>query len=524
MVQTERRNDLPSTPLALKPQFLHNNQNTEALSGIKNLTKPIHTCFLGRKAVQLAVVLWGLAGIERGYSQADSVKIFSLQNYYDQILTNHPVAAQADLLPEEARRLLQEARGNFDPKAEINFSRKYFSDKTYYNLWNSYLKLPLLPLGAELKAGFERNVTDLGELDPLANTTQAGLGYAGISLPIGQGLVIDMRRNTLRQAEIFRNIADAERAKLLNKLMYGAAKEYWSWYFAYHQFLWLDEGYRLAATRFKAVKARALAEDAAPIDTVEALILLQDRQVQLQEAVVELQNARIMVSNYLWSGEKMPLMLEEKVIPDTFRVATQRIDESRLQELLSKAETQHPEILKNQNKIRQLAFESRYRKELFKPTINLNLNYLTPYTGKNGETLPMVPFSENYKMGLDFSFPLFLRKERGKFQQIRIKQQQTTLDLTQSRREILSEVRAAYNEVRNYETQILTQTATIRNQERLVQAEYQRFELGESTLFLVNSRENKLIDYRIKLESLKSKYEKALAGLVYAAGGLSLQN
>jgi outer membrane protein TolC len=480
--------------------------------------KYLKTLHLYKAAIVVCYTFYG----SHVYGQQDTLKTLNIQSFYDQILAYHPVAAQANLLPDEARRILQEARGSFDPKIEIDFSRKYFSEKTYYNYWNSYLKVPVLPLGAELKAGFERNISDLGDLPPLENTSSSGLGYAGITIPIGQGLIIDMRRNTLRQAEIYRNMAEAEKAKLINKLIFAAAKEYWNWYFAYRQFVWIQEGYNLADIRFKALKARALVEDAAPIDTVEALILLQDRQVQLQESIVELQNARIMVSNYLWSPDKNPMMLPENIIPDTFRVATQKIDDQKLRELIDRAENQHPEILKNQFKLKQLTFEERYRREMFKPKLDVSFNYITPYTDKYGETLPMLPLSQNYKMGIDFAFPIFLRKERGKFQQIKIKQQQTNLDLMQNRREITSEVKTAYNEVRNFEQQILVQTATVRNQERLVQAEYQRFDLGESTLFIVNSRENKLIDYRIKLESLKAKYEKALAEIIYAAGSIAL--
>ena len=46
----------------------------------------------------------------------------------------------------------------------------------------------------------------------------------------------------------------------------------------------------------------------------------------------------------------------------------------------------------------------------------------------------------------------------------------------------------------------------------------QKFELGESSLFLVNARETKLIDRRVKGEELKTKYQKAVAEL-YVAGG-----
>lgn len=130
----------------------------------------------------------------------------------------------------------------------------------------------------------------------------------------------------------------------------------------------------------------------------------------------------------------------------------------------------------------------------------------------------------NYKVMVDLYFPLFLRKERGKLQQIRIKQLQNDLDQKQVQREVLNEVNAAFNDVKTLEAQIRTQEAAARNQELLLIAEVAKFELGESSLFLVNSRESKLNEFRVKVASLRAKYEKALAVLLFASGVSSWDN
>ncbi len=125
---------------------------------------------------------------------------------------------------------------------------------------------------------------------------------------------------------------------------------------------------------------------------------------------------------------------------------------------------------------------------------------------------------------LDLYFPLFLRKERGKLQQIRIKQLQNDLDQKQVQREVVNEVNTAFNDVKTLEAQIRTQTAAARNQELLLAAEIEKFRIGESSLFLVNSRESKLNEFRVKVASLRSKYEKALAVLLFASGVSSWDN
>ena len=68
--------------------------------------------------------------------------------------------------------------------------------------------------------------------------------YAGISLPLGRGLVTDERRTALRQAELFKDMTEAEQVKLINKLLLEAAKEYWQWYYAYYNYRLLNRGCR----------------------------------------------------------------------------------------------------------------------------------------------------------------------------------------------------------------------------------------------------------------------------------------
>ncbi|RZK29897.1 MAG: transporter, partial [Hymenobacter sp.] len=81
-----------------------------------------------------------------------------------------------------------------------------------------------------------------------------------------------------------------------------------------------------------------------------------------------------------------------------------------------------------------------------------------------------------------------------------------------------TQVNSVYNTLKAYERQLVLQAQTIVNQRTLLRAELAKFELGESTIFLINARESKLIDLRIKQESLRASYEKSRAELYYYAG------
>lgn len=130
---------------------------------------------------------------------------------------------------------------------------------------------------------------------------------------------------------------------------------------------------------------------------------------------------------------------------------------------------------------------------------------------------------DNHKVGVDFAFPLFLREQRGKLQYTRIQIKENVLEQQQSQRTIVTQVNTVHNTLKAYERQLALQAQTITNQRILLRAELQKFELGESTIFLINARETKLIDLRIKQESLRANYEKSRAELYYYAGTRSVE-
>ncbi|MFC0183507.1 TolC family protein [Pseudarcicella hirudinis] len=235
-----------------------------------------------------------IGNIFPAFSQ-EKAGLFSYDDFIEIVKRNHPLVKQANLLPLDAQTEIMQAKGQFDPKLGSSFDRKAFQGTDYYNRWDSNLKIPTY-FGADFKVGYEQN-SGL-KLKPEESPK---LIYAGMSVPIGQGLLIDARRATLRQAQIARQISEAEKIKSINKTILSASKDYWEWYLAYQQYSFIKEGLDLAETRFNATKERARIGEQAAIDSVEAKITLQDRQVAFEQAGVDWKNAGLMLSNYLWN-------------------------------------------------------------------------------------------------------------------------------------------------------------------------------------------------------------------------------
>jgi outer membrane protein TolC len=439
-------------------------------------------------------------------------QVFTLQAFYDQLMIGHPVIRQANLLSAFGKQEVRLARGNFDPKINSYFDEKFFKSVEYYRTWDSELKIPTIT-GIDLKVGYELNRGEF--LNSREVVPSNGLIYAGVAVPLAQGLLFDARRAALREAQYARDILEAERVKIINKAILQATKDYWAWYLAHHQLRVNQKGYDLAKVRYEGIIDRVIQGDAAGIDSVEAKITLQQRDVTLRESQVILNNARLMLSNHLWNQDSNPIELVPNAVPTL--TINELNGETNLEELLTYAQQNHPELLKLNLKIKQLQVGRRLAIEMLKPVINLNYNLLGQdpiFNNSNSGAF----FRNNYKYGVSFYFPLFLRKERAKLQQTNIKLGQTEFERTQANREILNSINAFYNDLKNLETLLTIQESMVNNYQILVSGEQEKFDNGESSLFLVNTREATLLSAELKFIELQFKYAKTRAELVWAAG------
>ncbi len=444
------------------------------------------------------------------FAQKDS--IFSLSELYSLVMTNHPVAKQAELLPEQARFEIRAARGAFDPKLMLQFDEKEFDQKRYWNNMNSMLKVPAW-IG-EFKGGVERNRGNF--ISASDNTPISGLVSAGYSLPLGAGLLIDERRSTLRQAQLMEEISIAEKLKVINKLLLEVAVDYWNWYLAYRQLIFIEEAYDLASVRFDAVREMTAYGSQSGLDTVEAFSNLALRDVQLLQASLNFKNSGLVLSNHIWDPDGLPMLLDSLYVPQELNRKNRTINSALLDTLKNQAISRHPDLIKLDAKISQLDIERRFRQEMLKPTINLDYNFLQSGLGDIPTNNGL--FLSNYKFGLSLGMPLLLRKERGKLQSTKVKLSLAELELINRRRNVETEVITRFNEVKNLEELLSRQDLVLNAYRTLVLGEQEKFRNGESSVFIINARESKLVEAGMKLAEFESKFAKSIAYLYWASG------
>lgn len=439
-----------------------------------------------------------------GHAQQDSL-VLNFNEYLGYVKKYHPIAKQAQLTISMAQANLMSARGGFDPKIEVDYERKQFKDTQYWDRLNTTFKVPTY-FGIEFKGGFEQ--AEGGFINEDETFPDQGLYSAGVSVSLARGFWINERMATLRKAKFYREQSRADQDVLVNEVLFNASLAYFEWIRAYQDAQIFLNFLENASVRFEGVKKSALAGDIAAIDTVEAKIAAQSRALSLEQAKVKLMQKSLELSNFLWI-EEVPVELQPNVVPDT--EIDNEIDitlEIMGKPLDSFALENHPKLRSLNYKIDELTVDKRLKANRLLPKIDVEYNFLT-------ETPDQISSfdTQEYKGGVSFRFPLFLRKERGDLKLAKFKLQDAQFERDNATIEIQNKVLALYRELDSFNNQNRLIDDIVTNYSTLLRAEERKFSFGESSLFLINSRERKLIDAELKQNEVQNKYYATKAKL-----------
>lgn len=441
---------------------------------------------------------------------SSSDNTLSFEEYIGYVKQHHPLIKQAQLVLSTGEANLLKARGGFDPKIELDYDRKKFKGIEYYDQLNATFKIPTW-YGIEFKGNFEENSGEF--LNPNLSVPEDGLYSAGVSFSLAQGLLINERMATLKKARFFEQQTIADRDLLVNKLIFEASLAYFDWLEAENEKLIYSTFLENATARLKAVEISVNAGDKARIDITEARITAQNRKLAQEAASLKAQKSRLSISNYLWI-DGIPLEIQESINPVQPELTT--IESSLLISGITDTSVlieDHPKLLSLDAKINSLEVDQFLKKNKLLPKVTLQYNFLS----EDPDQLDGFNTSE-YKAFVDISYPLFLRKERGDLKLAKLKVQDIEYERTATSLAIVNKLEATQAEITSLAVQNDLISDIIIDYKAMVTAEERKFFLGESSLFLINSREQKLIDSQLKENKLIVKELTAKARLYNVAG------
>lgn len=438
----------------------------------------------------------------KGFSQNNE---FTFNEYLGFVKKYHPLVKNAQLKIDQAQANLMAARGGFDPKIEVDFDKKQYKDQTYYSILNSSFKIPTW-YGIEIKAGFDNS--EGVYLNPENTLPNKGLTSLGISVPIGQGLLINERMANLSKAKIQVNLSKAEQKLEAIAVLHDAAVAYFEWKKAHDEVSFYTQYAANAEKRFKGIQRLIAQGDKPAIDSIEARIILNNRFLGLEDAQLKRTKAKLQLETFLWLDNNIPVALADGLFPEI--KLSETLQETLKTNPLTVPElsvANHPKISALQDKINLLNIDRQSKANQLLPVINLNYTYLSEPSYIDNYRF------EDYKIGVQFSFPIFLRKERGSLKLARLKAQEATLGLAVETLQLNNKIKAQQTEITSLSKQVDWLEKLVQDTNTMLSSEERLFEMGESSLFLINARENNVVSTQLSKISIENRYFAANASL-----------
>ncbi len=107
---------------------------------------------------------------------------------------------------------------------------------------------------------------------------------------------------------------------------------------------------------------------------------------------------------------------------------------------------------------------------------------------------------------MNFSFPIFLRKERGSLQLSKFKIQDAQFEVDLEKLVLKNKINAQQTEINSLVIQRKLVSELVLDYSTILASEERLFSFGESSIFLINSRENNLVTSQLTEISLENRY------------------
>jgi outer membrane protein TolC len=390
---------------------------------------------------------------------------------------NHPVlAAVRNKLPIAKAELLK-ARGAFDPAIVGNYASKEYKGDLYYEMPSLRLALPT---ASPVDLMIDWNAIDGINTNPQNKLPDEGLFAVGGMINLGNGLMTDERRTALRMAKAAVDLTEAEAQLYRNKLLAYALSDYWKWYEAYASLKAYENAVVAAVEVYEFTINAFNAGDAAAIDTLDAQALLSTWQTDYFKARNKAIKAMYTASNWLWSLDGQPMLLNPESRPAALMEAL---------EVPLELAQDHPLFIYNDSKEEQFRLKRQLAREYLKPKVAVGGAVLMP--GNFSELPTSDDFDVNNRMiKAKLDMPLFLRTGRGYSRSQNLQLQNFQLERSETENSWKNALSAAAEGILQLEVAL---NASLKNQESLrllLEAEKRKLELGDSELIKVNLRKS----------------------------------
>jgi outer membrane protein TolC len=453
----------------------------------------------------------------------------------------HPLLQATGLERAHARAKALKALGAWEPKVrnEIEFDRYQTFNLTNvsgapnhlssgYN--DTYLKIGH-PWGWEFFAGirsvFGDHATLMGDdtNSPVRNVQSPGVAIPqdlqlfypqqmmlfGGKFNILRGFMVNEEFAQFQQAEVAGPQAEVKVAQKRQDLYLAGAVQYWDWQVAVKQADVVKRALAVAEDRYRMVEGRSKGGAIAPIDVVEAREEVQRRREAAIAAQRKVEYEQYKLALFLWeNGEPVtprpewaPEFQGETALPSDEDVAAFKVE----------ATEDRPEV-------RDLYIEAKLNNIELKLAKNSLLPKLTVEGGPAFGSIYGVG-GVGYRMAALFSMPLFNRGARGKVLHAEAQQERLAWKIGYTERQVQIDVDNWLSAQVRARDRVKAATEALRLAKTMEEGERSRFNMGATSVLVVNLRERTVVEAAYELYRAQADYAVSRGGMLWARGLLS---
>ena len=433
-------------------------------------------------------------------------------NFINNVLANNPLAQSANNVSKIAKFQYNAMRGNYDPQIKGSHENKTFIGKNYYSILNAEVTQPI-STSQSIKLGYDYGIGN--NINPELQTSVNGLPYFGMEASLLQGLLFDKRRANVLKAKYYVSYANSDRDAQLNELLFESSLSYFDWIYFVKQRSINSYFLSLAQQRYQGVEQLVNLGERPSVDTIEASLFIQSRMLEIQQSEIEIQKQTNQIASFNWESSN-PSQLNIQFISDDSLESYYEMAKLKISQYLYIDSVSNPIIRKYTHYQEILDVDKRLKKEMIKPKLDVNYNLLSTNTSQFNPIFS----TNNYKWGVNFSFPLFMRNSVNEYRVSNLVSYNNKLELSNKDNELKFKIEVIQKTISLLSEQILNAEKTVAYSQLLVDAEKQRFNIGESSLFLINSRESKWLEASLKLADYKLKFIKSMLQIIYLKGNM----
>ncbi len=379
----------------------------------------------------------------------------------------------AEAKVDEARAKRMSAFAAFEPRVNLSSEGKDYGNDLQYRLDRAEARVGL-PGGIDLVGGAAQGTGAF--INPERKTPIEGLVNLGISAPLGGAIIFSDRQYEWGASTRNLEIAEAKLDRTERKAILNAVKVYTFWQAQSEVQGAVDEALAVAAERLRLVREAFRLGERSEMDTLEAYLSWVDRRADAAKQANFTAGAIADVEQLLRGADTTGVDLTG-MRPQSLPVVlgTSRLEASSIPELA---------MVNSALRRERLATTTAWAQWLPAPYVDYRM---LQWGGSAWN-----PESVQWKVGL--TVPLFNQKARAELAgaQARLRAAQANATATQNQFDIIRVQLAQQVQALDFELKALTASETASY--ALLQQERRRFALGESTMFILASRETKYLE------------------------------